>query len=57
MVQRGFALLDLVLKRIATTDEDELISLTDLMKDLDISQEEFNQMDEVEFEAWGEEGF
>ena len=50
-------MLDLVLKRIATTDEDELISLTDLMKDLDISQEELDQMDEVEFEAWDEEDF
>lgn len=50
-------MLDLVLKRMATTDEDELISLTDLMKDLDISQEERDQMDEVEFEAWDEEGF
>lgn len=50
-------MLDLVLKRMATTDEDELISLTDLMKDLDISQEELDQMDEVEFEAWDEEGF
>ena len=50
-------MLDLVLKRMATTDEHELISLTDLMKDLDISQEELDQMDEVEFEAWDEEGF
>ena len=49
--------MDLVLKRIATTDEDELISLTDLMKGLDISQEELDQMDEVEFEAWDEEDF
>lgn len=50
-------MLDLVLKRMATTDEDELISLTDLMKDLNISQEELDQMDEVEFETWDEEGF
>ena len=50
-------MLDLVLKRIATTDEDELISLTDLMKGLDIRQEELDQMDEVEFEAWDEEDF
>ena len=50
-------MLDLVLKRMATTDEDELISLIDLMKDLGISQEELDQMDEVEFEAWDEEDF
>ena len=49
--------MDLVLKRMATTDEDELISLIDLMKDLGISQEELDQMDEVEFEAWDEEDF
>ena len=42
---------------MATTDEDELISLSDLMKDLGISQEELDQMDEVEFEAWDEEDF
>ena len=46
-----------MLKRLATTDEDELISLIDLMKDLGISQEELDQMDEVEFEAWDEEDF
>ena len=46
-----------MLKRMATTDEDELISLIDLMKDLGISQEELDQMDEVEFEAWDEEDF
>ena len=50
-------MLDLVLKRMATTDEDELISLIELMKDLGISQEELDQMDEVEFEAWDEEDF
>ena len=42
---------------MATTDEDELILLIDLMKDLGISQEELDQMDEVEFEAWDEEDF
>lgn len=46
-----------MLKRMATTDEDELILLIDLMKDLGISQEELDQMDEVEFEAWDEEDF
>ena len=49
--------MDLVLKRMATTDEDELISLIELMKDLGIIQEELDQMDEVEFEAWDEEDF
>lgn len=48
-------MLDLVLKRMTTADEDELISLTDLMKDLGIRQEELDQMDEVEFETWDEE--
>lgn len=47
--------MDLVLKRMTTADEDELISLTDLMKDLGIRQEELDQMDEVEFETWDEE--
>ena len=42
---------------MATTDEDELISLTDLMKGLGISQEELDQMDEVELETWDEEDF
>lgn len=49
--------MDLVFKRMTTTDEDELISLTDLMKGLGISQEELDQMDEVELETWDEEDF
>lgn len=50
-------MLDLVLKRMDTTDEDKLISLTDLMEDLGISQEELDQMDEVEFETCDEKDF
>ena len=44
------ALLTLALKRVAVARDDALVSLSDVMEELGVSQDELDQMDEVEFE-------
>lgn len=48
--EEDLALLALALKRSASTDSDAGVSLLDAMRELDVSQGELDQMDEVEFE-------
>ena len=43
-------MLTLALKRTAATSDDELVSLSDVMAELGVGQDELDQMDEVEFE-------
>ena len=43
-------MLTLALKRVAATGDDALVSLSDVMEELGVSQDELDQMDEVEFE-------
>lgn len=40
----------LALKRAVETSDDMLVSLSDVMEELGVSQDELDQMDEVEFE-------
>lgn len=48
--EEDLALLTLALKRVAATGDDALVSLSDVMEELGVSQDELDQMDEVEFE-------
>ena len=48
--EEDLALLTLALKRVAATSDDVLVSLSDVMGELGVSQDELDQMDEVEFE-------
>lgn len=48
--EEDLALLTLALKRTAATSDDELVSLSDVMAELGVGQDELDQMDEVEFE-------
>ena len=43
-------MLTLALKRMAVASDDALVSLSDVMEELGVSQDELDQMDEVEFE-------
>lgn len=48
--EEDLALLTLALKRSASTGSDACVSLLDAMKELGVSQDELDQMNEVEFE-------
>ena len=48
--EEDLALLTLALKRVAVARDDALVSLSDVMEELGVSQDELDQMDEVEFE-------
>lgn len=48
--EEDLALLTLALKRTAATSDDELVSLSDVMAELGVGQDELDQMDDVEFE-------
>lgn len=43
-------MLTLALKRVAAIGDDALVSLSDVMEELGVNQDELDQMDEVEFE-------
>ena len=48
--EEDLTLLTLALKRMAVASDDALVSLSDVMEELGVSQDELDQMDEVEFE-------
>ena len=48
--EEDLALLTLALKRVTAASDDVLVSLSDVMEELGVSQDELDQMDEVEFE-------
>ena len=48
--EEDLALLTLALKRVAAASDDALVSLSDVMEELGVNQDELDQMDEVEFE-------
>ncbi|MFR3924211.1 MAG: type II toxin-antitoxin system Phd/YefM family antitoxin [Collinsella sp.] len=50
--REDLALLTLALKRVAATGDDALVSLSDVMEELGVSQDELDQMDESSLNEW-----